>query len=119
MFKFHSQNKPNERNTMKINREIKFNQARLNHKTKQKGNMSTNSISKIRKIKVSKKNCRENLSRLFMVGIKPHSKGLRLINSKFDFLETTEIISSNRSARLNPTITKHLNIMIIIFKLVY
>jgi hypothetical protein len=66
------------------------------------GKIKINSISKIRKIRVSKKNCREKKNRLFILGSNPHSNGLSLAKSIRDFWLMVEKIKirANLRARL-------------------
>jgi hypothetical protein len=51
------------------------------------GNRMVSSTSKIKKIKETKKNCKENDCRLFSHGENPHSKGLSFSSSLADFIE--------------------------------
>jgi len=53
------------------------------------GNINTNSMSKIRKIRVIKKNCKEKLERLLALGLNPHSKGLIFSMSMLILADTT------------------------------
>jgi len=46
-----------------------------------KGNIKISSISKIKKIKVRRKNCKEKAVRLLVFEEKPHSKGLNFSRS--------------------------------------
>lgn len=72
-------------------------------KTRTMGNRSTNSTSKIKKIKVIRKNWRDKVWRLFSQGENPHSKG-------DNFRESTErgheitinvIIKNNEIIKVN------------------
>lgn len=92
MLAFHSQKKPNlSITTNNTNIKIKMGEETLEG-LQSRGNKSTNSTSKTKKIKVTRKKCREKEERLFLVGRNPHSKGLSLTLSIIgDLLRILEI----------------------------
>lgn len=62
-----------------------------------RGISKANSISKIRKIKVVKKNRTEKGVRAFLKGENPHSKGVIFSRSLFDFSEVNNVIIINKA----------------------
>lgn len=73
----------------------------LNFKIPRNGNIKISSISKIRKIRVTKKNCKEKNTRLLCLGLKPHSNGLIFSKSKEDFVEIVKITSIKAKLKKN------------------
>jgi len=73
-------------------------------------------MSKIKKIKATKKNWLENLERLFSRGVNPHSKGLILVSLIENFIDTSKkIINTNKAIIIG--ISKMKNNIIIFLKI--
>ena len=111
IFLFHSQPRPPNR--LKI-KNLKSRTLRVEVKVRIEitGNIKISSISKIRKIRVSRKNCKEKLTRLLDFGENPHSNGLSFSLSSLVFIEkrlTTTPKSVIRN-KLNPIKKANINI---------
>jgi len=77
------------------------------------GNIKISSTSKIRKISLTKKNCREKFIRLFNLGLKPHSNGLNFSLSRRVLQDKREIAVISSKVSKNLRITIKTNIIII------
>lgn len=73
------------------------------------GNNRISSISKIKKISVTKKNWTENFLRLLSAGVNPHSNGDSLSNSGRDFFLMVKIIITIAQIRIETTRIKVIN----------
>lgn len=78
-----------------------------------KGNIKTSSTSKIKKIIVTKKNCREKIERLLDLGLNPHSKGLSFSVIGLDFRANSSLAARIVRAikALNTRMSASINIM--------
>lgn len=74
--------------------------------------MRINSMSKIKKIKVRRKNCKEKVVRLLVLDENPHSKGLSFSKSQVLFLDTKWITLYKTRIKRNPVDNNKANIRI-------
>ena len=109
----HSQNNPKDKTTINKIRDKKLYLFKPNERTPKNGNIRINSTSKIKKIKVTRKNWIEKVIRLFALGLNPHSNGLIFSRSNLLFLESKKIalIKTTAKQKLNSTIWANINIL--------